>query len=165
MAIRLLIVTKKYYFSFITIWTCFVFSVILNSQHDSLLCISVSKMIRPRLSCWCMANKDREMLMHSSPLTCKFDVSLEPLALSSCYIRQVNGVNWRIYCFTLFSVRLSIRPSVHLWALRSYRQKRRCLNPGPLRVRRSRKPLHYGSGLCNGVYTFLNACPTTSQQK
>jgi len=25
--------------------------------------------------------------------------------------------------------------------------------------------IHYGSGLCNGIYTFLNARPTTSQQK
>jgi len=25
-----------------------------------------------------------------------------------CYIRQVNGVNWLIYCFTCFSVRPSV---------------------------------------------------------
>ena len=45
------------------------------------------------------------MGMPEHGMTCK-------MPLQHFYIHQVNGVNWRIYCFTLFSVRPSIRPSV-----------------------------------------------------
>jgi len=68
------------------------------------------------------------------------------------YIRQVNGVNWRIYCFTFFSVcpsvhpsvcpTDSVRPSVHpsFCAHTEATGKEARFEPrtsGPLRVRRS----------------------------
>jgi len=82
-------------------------------------------------------------------------------------ICQVNGVKLANILF-YFDFRPSFRPYVHLWALRTYWQKRglnRGLNPGTLAYKANVMTTKLPRLQNNGLYKSLNACSTSEQKQ
>ena len=84
----------RYQFSTTDLWLP---RILMNSVNSTITCLNFCRFSTCLIYKICNCTYTHT---HRTCYVCNF------------YIRQVNGVNWRIYCFTFLSVRPSIHPSV-----------------------------------------------------